>query len=142
MTVHRWFANKSCPGDYLYNLHGQIAKEVNAQLTASTTTTKPATSTTTKPATTTATTKKAKDPAKSFSKSLAGTYKVTATDGLNVRSGAGTNKALMVAIPKNTKVQCYGYYTTVSGVKWLYVQFTYNKVTYTGFCCSTYLKKV
>lgn len=32
MTVHRWFANKSCPGDYLYNLHGQIAKEVNAIL--------------------------------------------------------------------------------------------------------------
>ena len=24
MTVHRWFANKSCPGDYLYNLHGTI----------------------------------------------------------------------------------------------------------------------
>lgn len=32
MTVHRWFANKSCPGDYLYNLHEQIAKEVNAKL--------------------------------------------------------------------------------------------------------------
>jgi len=32
MTVHRWFANKSCPGDYLYNLHGHIAKEVNAIL--------------------------------------------------------------------------------------------------------------
>lgn len=32
MTVHRWFANKSCPGDYLYNLHGQIAAEVNAKL--------------------------------------------------------------------------------------------------------------
>lgn len=29
MTVHRWFATKACPGDYLYNLHGQIAKEVN-----------------------------------------------------------------------------------------------------------------
>jgi hypothetical protein len=29
MTVHRDFANKSCPGDYLYGLHGQIAKEVN-----------------------------------------------------------------------------------------------------------------
>ena len=42
MTVHRDYANKSCPGDYLYNLHGQIAKEVNAQLglgTSSTTTT-------------------------------------------------------------------------------------------------------
>lgn len=33
MTVHRWFANKSCPGDYLYDLHSQIAKEVNAKLT-------------------------------------------------------------------------------------------------------------
>lgn len=32
MTVHKWFANKDCPGAYLYNLHGQIAKEVNAML--------------------------------------------------------------------------------------------------------------
>lgn len=32
MTVHRWFANKSCPGDYLYNLHGKIAEEVNKKL--------------------------------------------------------------------------------------------------------------
>lgn len=32
MTVHRWFANKSCPGDYLYSRHGRIAKEVNALL--------------------------------------------------------------------------------------------------------------
>lgn len=32
MTVHRWFARKSCPGDYLYNLHGQIAAEVNERL--------------------------------------------------------------------------------------------------------------
>lgn len=39
MTVHRWFANKSCPGDYLYNLHGQIAKEVNAQLGSGSTST-------------------------------------------------------------------------------------------------------
>lgn len=29
MTVHRDYANKSCPGDYLYNRHGQIAAEVN-----------------------------------------------------------------------------------------------------------------
>lgn len=32
MTVHRDFANKSCPGDYLYSLHSKIAKEVNALL--------------------------------------------------------------------------------------------------------------
>lgn len=38
MTVHRWFANKSCPGDYLYNLHSQIAKEVNERLNKGSTT--------------------------------------------------------------------------------------------------------
>ncbi|MCM1295516.1 MAG: N-acetylmuramoyl-L-alanine amidase [Muribaculaceae bacterium] len=32
MTVHRWFAAKACPGDYLYNLHGEIAERVNAKL--------------------------------------------------------------------------------------------------------------
>lgn len=32
MTVHRDFANKSCPGDYLYNKHGYIADEVNKLL--------------------------------------------------------------------------------------------------------------
>ena len=32
MTVHRWFANKSCPGDWLYERHGQIADEVNRRL--------------------------------------------------------------------------------------------------------------
>lgn len=32
MTVHRWFANKACPGDYLYERHGQIASAVNYRL--------------------------------------------------------------------------------------------------------------
>lgn len=32
MTVHRWFAPKECPGEYLYNLHGKIAEDVNKQL--------------------------------------------------------------------------------------------------------------
>lgn len=32
MTVHRDYANKSCPGDYLYNRMGDIAKKVNALL--------------------------------------------------------------------------------------------------------------
>ena len=32
MTVHRWFANKSCPGDYLYNKHYEIAEKVNKLL--------------------------------------------------------------------------------------------------------------
>ena len=32
MTVHRWFAAKACPGDYLYNKHGEIAEAVNRKL--------------------------------------------------------------------------------------------------------------
>lgn len=34
MTVHRWFAATECPGKHLYDLHGQIAAEVNAELGA------------------------------------------------------------------------------------------------------------
>ncbi len=32
MTVHRDYANKSCPGTYLYERHGDIAAKVNAKL--------------------------------------------------------------------------------------------------------------
>ena len=32
LTVHRWFANKSCPGDWLYSRLGDLASKVNAQL--------------------------------------------------------------------------------------------------------------
>lgn len=32
MTVHRWYANKSCPGDYLYGKQSYIAKTVTTRL--------------------------------------------------------------------------------------------------------------
>lgn len=32
MTVHRDFANKACPGEYLYSRMGQIAQEVNYKI--------------------------------------------------------------------------------------------------------------
>lgn len=32
LTVHRWFANKACPGEYLYSRHGEIAAEVTKRL--------------------------------------------------------------------------------------------------------------
>ena len=84
--------------------------------------------------------KKATVTAQSFQKMLAGTYKVTA-QALNVRNGAGVNKKVLVAIPKGTAVQCYGYYTSYMGVKWLLIQFTYKGVLYTGFASSKYLSK-
>lgn len=40
MTVHRWFANKACPGDYIYERLGKIAEEVNVRLANETTTVK------------------------------------------------------------------------------------------------------
>ena len=38
MTVHRDYANKSCPGKYLYDRHGEIADEVNKRLGSGATT--------------------------------------------------------------------------------------------------------
>lgn len=32
LTVHRWFANKACPGQYLLDRHGEIAAEVTKRL--------------------------------------------------------------------------------------------------------------
>ena len=35
LTVHRWFANKSCPGDWLFSRLGDVAKQVTERLAAS-----------------------------------------------------------------------------------------------------------
>ena len=37
LTVHRWFANKSCPGDWLHNRLGNLAAEVTKRLTGGST---------------------------------------------------------------------------------------------------------
>lgn len=41
ITVHRWFANKSCPGDWLYSRLGNLASEVTARLGGSSTPVQP-----------------------------------------------------------------------------------------------------
>lgn len=105
--------------------------------TGSNTATPPSNGSASKPASA----KKASEAARSFNKTLAGTYVVTANVGLHIRNGAGTGKASLAVLPKGTKVANYGYYTLVGNVKWLYVQVTYKGVTYTGFCSSQYLKK-
>ena len=35
LTVHRWFANKSCPGNWMYARMGDLAEKVTAQLSES-----------------------------------------------------------------------------------------------------------
>ena len=90
-----------------------------------------------KPSTSTTTKKVAS--AQSFSKSIAGTYKVKASDGLNMRYKPGdTSKSnLILIIPNGKSVVNYGYYTTVNGVKWYLV--TYKDTP--GFVSSQYLVK-
>lgn len=44
ITVHRWFANKSCPGNWLYARLGDLAAKVTAQLAGTTTAPEPTTS--------------------------------------------------------------------------------------------------
>lgn len=75
--------------------------------------------------------------AKYFNKSIAGTYKVTPSDGLNLRLGAGTSKGKILTIPCGDTVKCYGYYNVSGNVKWYYVAYK----TYTGYVSSEFLKK-
>ena len=89
MTVHRWFANKSCPGDYLYNLHYQIADEVNKQLGQQTTNTS-------------SSKKQAEIYDVNSSKEVDYFVIVTASDGLNIRQGASIKRNILGAVPENT----------------------------------------
>lgn len=70
------------------------------------------------------------------SKSAAYNKSYVTTANLNLRTGAGTGKDIIITIPKGSKVTCYGYYTKAGSTVWLYVQ--YGK--YTGFVSKKYLK--
>ena len=80
------------------------------------------------------------DVATSYAKSMAGKYKVTASAGLNIRTGASSSKKSLGVLPKGMVVSNYGYYNiTSNGVKWLYVV-TPNGLM--GYCSSRYLTKI
>ena len=91
--------------------------------------------------TTSAKTSKPKlDVATSYNKSIAGMYKVTASVGLNIRTGASSSKKSLGVLPKGTVVSNYGYYNVASnGVKWLYVVTSNGLI---GYCSSRYLTKI
>lgn len=92
----------------------------------------------TKAATASAAQEKA-EPAQSYDKSIAATYKTTAD--LNLRAGAGTGKKILTVLPKGSVVRNYGYYTLYAGKRWYYVNAVVGKTTYTGYCSSAYLQK-
>ena len=85
MTVHRWFANKACPGDYLYERHSDIANKVNRKLNNVTAPEENSPKEDNKPVT------QEKFP-----------YLVKVTVNiLNVRAGAGTNFKVNTQVKKN-----------------------------------------
>ena len=70
LTVHRWFANKSCPGNWLYARLGDLAAKVTANLGGS------------------------KTPSNNSQTNISASYLVRVSiDDLNIRKGPGTNYA-------------------------------------------------
>jgi hypothetical protein len=61
--------------------------------------------------------------AKSFDKSLAGIYTTKGAYNMRYVPGDMADANVILVIPKGKKAHCYGYYTTVSGTKWLYVTY-------------------
>lgn len=133
MTVHRWFANKSCPGDYLYERHGWIADQVNAQLglqtnyqaltngvSGSASSTTPATSApSTKPTTTPATTEN-KVPSK-------GPFRVQVlVKDLNIRSTGSMSGSVLGQTGRGvftiTETNSNGFGRLKSGAGWIYLK--------------------
>lgn len=79
------------------------------------------------------------DYAKSFENGLTGAYTVTAVNGLYCRYVPGnfSSSNVVEILPYGTKVQNYGYYTAINGVKWLYIKHGEKE----GFSAITYLRK-
>ena len=114
ITVHRWFANKSCPGNWLYARLGDLATQVTNKLGGSTT---PTPAATTPSSSTTATNKNF--PATPF------TAQVLISD-LNIRKGAGMNYATTGKYTGKgtftiTAVQ-NGWGKLKSGAGWIYLE--------------------
>lgn len=112
LTVHRWFANKSCPGDWMYSRMGQLADEINKGLGNSGGSTAAADTGSTN-------TSNSSFPAVPF------TVKVLVSD-LNIRKGAGMNYAVTgkytgKGVFTITEVK-NGWGKLKSGAGWIYLE--------------------
>lgn len=106
MTVHRWFAKKACPGDYLYGKHAYIASEVNKRLGV-----------------------EAEQQEPVQQPSATGAYKVRITAGtLNVRAGAGTGYRITTTVKKGgiytITAEQNGWGRLKSGAGWISLKYT------------------
>lgn len=113
LTVHRWFANKPCPGDWLYSRLGDVANRVTAQLSGS------SGGGTTSGGSTGGGSRNYKT----------GMYKVNVTD-LNIRKGPGTNYGINGVITDKgtytiTEIQNGSWGKLKSGAGWINVSTAY-----------------
>lgn len=74
------------------------------------------------------------EPAKMFNKKFAGKY--TAIEKLNLYSGVGTSKSILVEVPGGSMLECYGFYTPVNGTKWYLVEYK----NHSGFVSSKLIR--
>jgi hypothetical protein len=116
LTVHRWFANKSCPGNWMYSRMGDLAEKVTAKLSGSSSST--ATSNKTSSTTTAATATNKSFPAVPF------TVTVLVSD-LNIRATASSTGAIKGQTGKGnftiTQVS-NGWGKLKSGAGWIYLE--------------------
>lgn len=64
---------------------------------------------------------------------------VTASSGLNVRSGAGTNYSKLTTLPSGTEVTIQETVTDDAGEKWYKISAVVNKATVNGYVKATYV---
>lgn len=113
LTVHRWFANKSCPGDWLYSRLGDVANRVTAQLSGSSS----------------GGTTGGGNTSGSSGNYKTGMYKVNVAD-LNIRKGPGTNYGTNGVITDKgtytiTEIQNGSWGKLKSGAGWINVSTAY-----------------
>ena len=123
LTVHRWFANKSCPGDWLYSRLGDVANRVTAQLSGSSG----------------GGTTGGGNTSGGSGSYKTGMYKVNVGD-LNIRKGPGTNYGINGVITDKgtytiTEIQNGSWGKLKSGAGWINVDKAY--CTYKGAAASS-----
>lgn len=110
LTMHKWFAATGCPGPYLESKFKYIANEVNKRLSSSTSASKTS------------------NTFKSYK------VKVTYKDGMNVRTGAGINNAIVKGVTaKYNTIYTIVAEKTVSGQVWGKLKSGAGWICLTGF---------
>lgn len=109
ITVHRWFANKSCPGDWLYSRLGDLASKVTKNLGGSST----SSSSNSSSSSSSSTSNSGNSSIKTVQKWCNNNYKTDITvDGIY---GSQTKKALVKALQTEMNKQ-YGSKLAVDGI--------------------------